>query len=82
MGKQRDQLYMFDYVFMILNYCDLLDRVLTVRKLNCPKLYGQVRSVMKIRQDNDITDQTGVLYVENDSELLWSIRSSVICDEY
>ena len=28
---------------------------------------------MKTRQDNDVTDRTGVVYAENDSELLWPI---------
>ena len=27
-------------------------------------------------------DRTGVLYVENDTKLLWQIGSGVVCDEY
>lgn len=41
------------YIETILNYWDLLDRVW---------------SVMKRKQDNDVTDLTGVIYVEKKSE--------------
>lgn len=41
------------YIETILNYWDLL---------------GQVWSVMKSKQDNDVTDLTGVIYVEKKSE--------------
>ena len=36
---------------------------------------------MKIGKENDMTDYIGVIYVENDIELLWLIRSSVVYDE-
>ena len=29
--------------------------------------------MMKIRQDNDVTDPTGAVYVENNTELSWLI---------
>ena len=37
--------------------------------------------MMKTRQDNDVTEQTSVVYVENDIELLWPIESRVFCDK-
>lgn len=36
---------------------------------------------MKKRHDNDVTDCISVIYVENDTEFLWSIRLSVDYDE-
>lgn len=35
----------------------------------------------KPKQDNDVTDQTRVPYVENKTELLWPIEPGVVCDE-
>ena len=35
----------------------------------------------KTREDNDVTNRTGVMYVKNDTELSWSIRSGTVCDE-
>ena len=37
--------------------------------------------VMKTRQDNDMTKHIGVVYAENDIELSWAIRPSVLYDE-
>ena len=39
-------------------------------KLNYRDLFEQVQFMMKIRQDNDMTDGTGAVYVENEIELL------------
>ena len=36
---------------------------------------------MKTRQDNNMTYHTGMVYIENDTELLWLIRPGVGCDE-
>ena len=36
---------------------------------------------MKTRQDNDMTDHTGVVYAENNNELSSSIKSGADCDE-
>ena len=36
---------------------------------------------MKTRQDNDVTDCIGAIYVENKTGLLWLIKSGIICDE-
>ena len=37
--------------------------------------------MMKTRHDNDLTDHTGAVYIENNTKLSWSIESSVVCDE-
>ena len=39
-------------------------------KLNFWDLFDRVRSVMKTRQDNDMTNRTGAFYTKNDIELL------------
>ena len=36
---------------------------------------------MKTRQDNDMTDLIGMVYAKNETELSWSIRLDVVCDE-
>lgn len=51
-------------------------------KLNCLKLFDQVWFVMKTKQDNNVTDQTGALYVENDIELSWPIGPGAVYDEF
>lgn len=38
-------------------------------KLNCLELFDQVQFVMKIRQDNNVTDWTSALYTVSDIEL-------------
>ena len=37
--------------------------------------------MMKTRKDNDVTNCIGVVYVENEIELSWPIRPSVVYDE-
>ena len=37
--------------------------------------------MMKTRQDNDVTDHTGAIYVENNIELSWPIESGVVYDK-
>ena len=37
--------------------------------------------MMKTRQDNDVTNCTGAIYVENETKLSWSIGRDAICDE-
>ena len=49
-----------------LSYRDRLDRV---------------SSVKKTKQDNDMTDYTSVVYIENDTEMSWPIGSGADCDE-
>lgn len=51
---------------MILNYQDLSDR-------------GWF--VMKIKQDNEMTDRIDATYVKNEIELSWPIGSGVVYDE-
>ena len=35
----------------------------------------------KTKEDNDVIDHIGVVYIKNDIELSWPIGLSVICDE-
>ena len=37
--------------------------------------------MMKIKQDNDMTNGTGAFYAKNNTKLLWPIRSGAGCDE-
>lgn len=39
-------------------------------KLNCQDLLNRVWSVIKIKQDKDVIDHTGVIYTVNNNELL------------
>ena len=50
-------------------------------KLCCRDRSNLVWSVMKTRQDNDVTQRMGLVYVENDIELLRHIGSSVVFEE-
>ena len=36
---------------------------------------------MQTRQNNNVSDHTSMIYVENETELSWSIGSSAICYE-
>ena len=36
---------------------------------------------MKTRYDNYVTYRTDVVYVENETELSWSIKPSTVCHE-
>ena len=36
---------------------------------------------MKTRRDNDVVNRTSVFYTKNNTELLWSIKLGVNCDE-
>ena len=40
-------------------------------------LLNWVQFVTKTREDNDMTDHTGAVYVENDTKLSWSIELGV-----
>ena len=51
---------------MILNYRDWFDRL---------------QSMINTRQDNNMIDHIGVIYVRNDIELSWLIESGVDCDK-
>ena len=50
-------------------------------KLGYHEQSGQVRSMKKTRQDNDVTKRLGVVYTENNTNLLWPIGPSTDCDE-
>ena len=51
---------------MKLSYCDQSNRV---------------QSMMKTRQDNDVIDYKGIVYVKNEVELSWLIELSAVYDE-
>ena len=36
--------------------------------------------MMKTKQNNDMTDQTGAVYDEKETKLSWLIGPSVVCD--
>ena len=42
---------------------------------------NQVLCVTKTRHENDMTNHTSVIYVENDTTLLWLIKSGANYDE-
>lgn len=50
-------------------------------KLNCQDLFDQVWFVRKTKQDNDVTNYIGVVYVETKNELSGAIESGVICHQ-
>ena len=37
--------------------------------------------MMKAKQDNDVTDRTGVIYAKNDNEPSWPIEQNIVYDE-
>ena len=38
-------------------------------------------SMMKTKQDNNLIDHKGVVYLKNETELSWPIRLSAVCEE-
>ena len=50
-------------------------------KLSCLYWSNLVRSVIKTRQDNDMTNCTRIVYAKNESELSWLIRLGAICNK-
>ena len=46
--------------------------------MNYHNWLDRVHSITKTTQDNDVTDHTGVVYVEKDIELSWPIELGVI----
>ena len=49
--------------------------------LICHDQLDQVQSVMKAKQDNDVTDRIGAIQVENETKLPWLIKLGELCDE-
>ena len=41
----------------------------------------RMESMMKTREDNDVIDHIGVVYIKNDTKLLWPIRLGANYDE-
>ena len=37
--------------------------------------------MMKIKQENNVTNGTSAVYIENETEFSWSIGSGVVCEE-
>ena len=52
-----------------------------LRQLSYRDRLDRVSSVKKTKQDNDMTDHTSVVYIENDTEMSWPIGSGADCDE-
>ena len=50
-------------------------------KLNCWDISDHVQFMTKTRHGNHVTDCTGAVNNENNTELLWSIRPGAVCDE-
>ena len=50
-------------------------------KLSYQDRSNQLQSVIKTRQDNDVTDRKDMVYVENKTKLLCLIEPGVVCDE-
>ena len=50
-------------------------------KMICHDRSDWVPSMTKTRQDNNMTDRTGAVYVENGNELSWPIKSGANYDE-
>ena len=50
-------------------------------KLGCRDQSNRVLSITKTRQDNDVIGFIGVVYIENDIELLRSIRPGIVYDQ-
>lgn len=55
-------------------------RSMSKTKLSCHDQLDQVRSMMKRRQENEMTERTGAIYIETEIEKLWSIKLGTICD--
>ena len=49
-------------------------------KLNCHDRLNWERFVTKTKQDNDLTDRKGAVYIENETEHSWLIGLRAICD--
>lgn len=50
-------------------------------KLNHRDLFDWLRSVMKTKQNNDVTHCTDAIYVENETKLLWAIGLGAFCED-
>ena len=48
--------------------------------LNCYDRLDWVLTMMETKYDNNLTDCTKSIYVENKTKFLWSIRLNLVCD--
>lgn len=63
---------------------DVTDRTSVVyveKKLSYGDLLDRVRSVTKIRQNNDMIDHIGAVHSQNDTELSSQIKPGIVCDK-
>ena len=44
-------------------------------------LSNRVRSMMKSKLNNDVTNLTITIYVEKETKLSWSIKPGAVCDK-
>lgn len=51
------------------------------RKLNYHAWFDKVRYMTKTRQDNDMTDSTGVVYIDIEIDLSWLIEQDAVYHE-
>lgn len=49
-------------------------------KLNYRDLSNMVQYVTKTRQDNNMTNNTGAIYIKNETEMSWPIGSGKVYD--
>ena len=49
-------------------------------KMSYHDRFDRESSVMKTRQNNDVTKRTSAIYVKNDIKLSWLIKSGAIYD--
>lgn len=60
-------------------YC--IDVVYTENETCFRDWFDWVRSMMKIRHDNDVTNRIGLIYVETENELSGPNYLAAVCDE-
>ena len=51
------------------------------KKLSCRDRLNYVWFVMKTKQDNDVIDHIGLVYVKTETELLGPFWAGAVCDE-
>ena len=72
------------------NLCQRLDKVtwliiqvwfMLKLELNYQDWLDKMRSIMKNKEDNKVTDRTGVIFAQQDTELLTLIRWGMVYNE-
>ena len=62
-----------------LTHC--MDVVYAENYIELLRLSNRVRSMMKSKLNNDVTDLTITIYVEKETKLSWSIKPGAVCDK-